>query len=438
MTIRFLTWPALIGICGILLACAGSASSGPTATIASSPTAEAESTRTATPTTADTTATTTIAAPATNPVAQPTSTPVVEAGATSTQPPGGSARHTIDVLGFAVTLPVGLTMQVYAEGLGSPRFMAFDASGLLYVTDADGRVLALPDENGDGLADEVVVVVDGLDTPHGIAVHDGTLYVAETTRVSRVLDQNGDGRPETLDPIIEGLPDGGHVTRTIAFGPDGLLYVSVGSSCNVCNENDERRAAIVRYQSDGTGEELFAVGLRNAVGLDFNPETGELWVTNNGRDGLGDDIPPETINIVTAGSDFGWPRCHAGTIIDPDYGEVGSCNGVASPAATMQAHSAPLGLEFVQNTALESPWNGSLFVAFHGSWDRTTPTGYKIVALPLANGVPTGAVLDFASGWLLPDGRRWGRPVDVIVAPDGSLLISDDWGGRIFRVFPED
>jgi glucose/arabinose dehydrogenase len=192
----------------------------------------------------------------------------------------------------------------------------------------------------------------------------------------------------------------------------------------------------MRYGPDGSGEEIFARGLRNAVGIAFHPSTGELWATNNGRDGMGDDVPPETINVVTQGADFGWPRCHAGNIVDADLGREGACDGVAPPAVEMQAHSAPLGLTFTSGSSLGAEWDGALFVAFHGSWDRTTPTGYKVVALPLENGVPTGEVLDFATGWLLPNGEVWGRPVDVLQAPDGSLLVSDDTGGRIFRIHP--
>ena len=374
--------------------------------------------------------------PAATAVPSPTST---LPAATATQDARPPEMHDVSVTGNMITLPAGLTIEVFAEGLGAPRFMALDDDDVLYVTDAEGRVLKLPDANGDGRADEIVVIADGLDSPNGITFHQGELFVAETSSVSRIVGGDADGAPHTLDTIIDGLPsDGGHFTRTIRFGPDGMLYVSIGSSCNVCVEDDPRRASIVRYAADGTSQEMYATGLRNAVGITFQPDTGALWATNNGRDGMGDDLPPETVNLVTQGADFGWPRCHAGIIVDPDFGGDRGCDGIASPAVMMQAHSAPLGLTFTNGSSLGPDWDGALFVAFHGSWDRTTPTGFKVVALPLHDGYPTGDVVDFATGWLLPDGGRWGRPVDVLQAEDGSLLISDDWGGRIFRVFPAD
>jgi glucose/arabinose dehydrogenase len=212
-----------------------------------------------------------------------------------------------------------------------------------------------------------------------------------------------------------------------------MLYLSVGSSCNVCEEKDPRRAAIWRYNADGSGGEPFAIGLRNAVGIAFHPDSGELWVTNNGRDGMGDDVPPETINQPKLGDDFGWPRCHAGEVIDPQFGSEGACEGVAQPAILMQAHSAPLGLTFASGDQL-APFSGDMLVAFHGSWNRSEPTGYKIVRIPFESGSATGEVFDIVTGWLLPGGDRWGRPVDVIVAHDGSLMISDDEAGRIFRL----
>jgi glucose/arabinose dehydrogenase len=311
--------------------------------------------------------------------------------------------------------------------------MALDDDGVLYVTDRLGRVLRLPDTNADGVADAVETALDGLNSPHGITFHDGALYVAEETQVIRAEDGDGDGNFETVSTIIPDLPDGGHWSRTIRFGPDGMLYLSVGSSCNVCEEDDPRRAAIWRYNADGSGGEPYAVGLRNAVGITFHAETGALWATNNGRDGMGDDVPPETINQPNQGDDFGWPRCHAGTIIDPQFGSDNACDGVAQPAVLMQAHSAPLGLTFASGEVL-APFDGDLLVAFHGSWDRSEPTGFKVVRIPFENGEAAGEPVDLVTGWLLDDGDRWGRPVDVIVAADGSLMISDDEGGRIFRL----
>jgi glucose/arabinose dehydrogenase len=234
--------------------------------------------------------------------------------------------------------------------------------------------------------------------------------------------------------VIDGLPSGGHNTRTVTFSPDySSLYVSIGSSCNVCEEQDQRRAAIMRYNPDGSGERLYARGLRNAVGITFNPITGELWATNNGRDFLGDDLPPETIYKIQEGADYGWPGCHSGRIIDPDFGSQGSCEGIEQPQVEMQAHSAPLGLEFYSGDQFPAEYQGDLFVAFHGSWNRSQPVGYKVVRIPM-DGEVIGLVEDFAVGWLNNE-ASWGRPVDIVTAPDGSLLISDDAGGKIYRVY---
>jgi glucose/arabinose dehydrogenase len=220
----------------------------------------------------------------------------------------------------------------------------------------------------------------------------------------------------------------------VLFSPDGsTLFVSIGSSCNVCEEDDPRRAAIVRYNPDGSGEQVFARGLRNAVGIVFRPGTDELWATNNGRDMLGDDQPPETVNLVHQGDDFGWPRCHAGRIVDPDFGGPDACQGVTPPMVEMQAHSAPLGLAFYTGDQFPQEYQGDLFVAFHGSWNRTVPTGYKVVRIPFDDGQP-GPVQDFAVGWLDGD-AAWGRPADLAVSPDGSLYVSDDEGGIIYRIF---
>jgi glucose/arabinose dehydrogenase len=315
--------------------------------------------------------------------------------------------------------------------------MTLGPDGALYVAERGAdRIVRLPDRDGDQLADGVEVVADGLNRPSSIAFYrDGSLYVGETTRILRLSDPDGDGVYQEREVIIDGLPSGGHSTRTVLFSPDWeQLYVSVGSSCNVCIEEDQRRAAIVRYRPDGSGQEIYATGLRNAVGMTFRPGTDELWATNNGRDWLGDDQPPETVNVVDEGEDFGWPRCHAGRIVDPEFGGSDACEGVADPAVEMQAHSAPLGLGFYSGQAFPAAYQGNLFVAFHGSWNRTTPTGYKVVRIPMEGGT-AGAVEDFATGWLREDDSNWGRPVDVLTGPAGGLFVSDDGGGRIYHIF---
>ena len=336
-----------------------------------------------------------------------------------------------------LNLPTGFGISLYAEGLNDPRMMTVGPDGMAYVAERGaGRIVRLPDRDEDGVADEVEVIADGLNAPSSLDFYtDGSLYVGETTRVVRLFNPDNEGAFQDRETIIEGLPDGGHTTRTVLFSPDGAyLYVSVGSSCNVCIEDDDRRSTIMRYQPDGSDGMIYTEGLRNAVGITFRPGTDELWATNNGRDWLGDDQPPETIYRVTEGEDAGWPQCHAGRIIDPDYGEEGSCENVSDPEVEFQAHTAPLGLTFYTGTQFPERYQGGMFVGLHGSWNRTVPVGYKVIHIPMENGEP-GQVQDFAVGWLQDDGSKWGRPVDVVTASDGSLLISDDGEGRIYRAF---
>jgi glucose/arabinose dehydrogenase len=294
----------------------------------------------------------------------------------------------------------------------------------------------LPDEDGDGRSDRAEVIAGDLNRPSSLAFHpSGALYVAETGQVWRLTGPDAAGVFTQRELLIEGLPTSGtHRTRTLLFSPDGAeLYLSVGSSCNVCDEDDPRRAAILRYDPDGAGELLYAVGLRNAVGLAWQPGTDRFWASNNGRDLIGDDLPPDTIHLIRENIDYGWPRCHAGRIVDPNMGEPDSCDGIPAAEVELQAHSAPLGLTFYTGGMFPSEYRGSLFVAYHGSWNRREPTGYKIVRIPVEADT-TGPVEDFAVGWLRPDGSNWGRPVDVITAPDGSLFVSDDAGGRVYRI----
>jgi glucose/arabinose dehydrogenase len=333
-------------------------------------------------------------------------------------------------------LPSGFVVGVYADGLQNPRMLALGPDGQLYVAERGaGRIVRLPDWDNDGTMDGLEVVAAELNSPSSIAFYkDGSIYVGETRRVLRLSEPDESGSFQNRQIIIADLPEGGHHTRTVLFNPDwSKLYVSVGSSCNVCIEEDARRAAILQYNPDGSGEEIFASGLRNAVGITFRPGTNELWATNNGRDMLGDNQPPETIYIVEQGVDYGWPFCHAGRIIDPDMGSDGACEGIGDPVVEMQAHSAPLGLAFYNGNQFPEEYQGDLFVAFHGSWNRSVPTGYKVVRIPMQNGQP-GTVEDFAVGWLQQGRANWGRPVDVITGSDGGLYLSDDSSGRIYRI----
>lgn len=336
-----------------------------------------------------------------------------------------------------IALPPGFAIGVFVSGLSGPRMMAVGPDGHLYAAERGaGRIVRLPDRDGDGQADGVEVVAEGLDAPSSLAFfQDGSLYVGETRRVLRLSDSDEGGVYRSRDVIVDDLPSGGHNTRTVLFSPDwSTLYVSVGSSCNVCEEEDPARAAIVRFDPDGSRASIYASGLRNAVGITIRPGTDELWATVNGRDMLGDDLPPETIYRVREGEDYGWPRCHSGRIVDPEFGGPNACQGVPPPMVEMQAHSAPLGLAFYTGQVFPEQYRGDLFVAFHGSWNRRVPTGYKVVRIPMQDGTP-GAAQDFAVGWLTEDGSVWGRPVGVVTGPDGGLYISDDSGGVIYRVY---
>jgi glucose/arabinose dehydrogenase len=338
----------------------------------------------------------------------------------------------------SIRLPPGFAIDLFARELGRARFLALDPRGTLLVSvPRAGRVLALPDDDGDGRADRALPVVEGLDLPHGLAFRHGQLYVAETGRVVRFAYDAAERRVRG-DPtvVVPDLPArGGHWTRTIVFGPDGHLYVSIGSSCNNCEETDPRRAAILRAPGDGGGATPFATGLRNAVGLAVRPGTDELWATVNGRDWLGDDAPAEYVTRVRPGGFYGWPYCHwapdGSMRLDPDLGRPDRCRDVERPSILHDAHTAPLGLAFYTGTRFPARYRGGLFVALHGSWNRSVPAGYKVIHVTLDAAGPR--VEDFASGWLRGL-RYWGRPVDVLAGPDGALFLSDDAQGAVYRI----
>jgi glucose/arabinose dehydrogenase len=332
-----------------------------------------------------------------------------------------------------IHLPQGFKIEEFATGLNGPRFMAFSPDRVLFATIIDeGEVIALPDKDNNGKADKTVTFVEGLSTPHGIDFHNGYLYIGETNQIVRFKYHGFDSKPGKKEIVVPNLPTSGHSTRTVRFGPHGKMYVSIGSSCNACVEKDERRAAILQFNPDGSGGKIFAKGLRNSVGMTWHPETKEMWATDNGRDWLGNDLPPEEINIVKMGNHYGWPYCYGDQIPDPDYGKPDFCKKTTPPIFKMQAHSAPLGLTFYTGKLFPKEYWGDLFVAFHGSWNRTEPTGYKVVRINMKDGKPQG-IEDFATGWLQGQ-RAWGRPVDVFVGPDGSLYVSDDRGGIVYRI----
>jgi len=269
-----------------------------------------------------------------------------------------------------------------------------------------------------------------------MAFHDGKLYVAETNRTAR-YDWNEQTLKATNPQVITKTPTGGHSTRTILFAPNGKLYLSIGSSCNVCVEKDQRRATVLEMNPDGSNERVFARGLRNAVGLTWNDKTGSIWTTENGRDMLGDDLPPEEVNdLGKNGGDFGWPYCYGSKLANPEYKDVKRCASTIAPAVEMQAHSAPLGLAFNRGPMFPAEYKDDLFVAFHGSWNRSIPTGYKVVRIHWTGDKPQ--VQDFITGWLPPNANSrdglMGRPVGVTFAQDGAMFVTDDESGTIYRV----
>ena len=335
-------------------------------------------------------------------------------------------------------VPPGFKVTYYAADIPGVRFMAIGPDGAVYASQPGrGRIVRLPDANHDGAADSLSIVISGLNQPHGLAFHKGALYVANTDGVVRVtLDAAGvaTGAPQYVNHYPSG---GGHWTRTIVFGADSAMYVSVGSSCNLCVEQTPERAAVLRFNEGGSGKRVYAMGLRNAVGLAVDPQTGALWASQNERDNLAPDhenMPPEELNILADGKDYGWPYCYGDRVPNPEYNDAARCAGTVPPALKMQAHSAPLGMTFLSHaTTFPADYRTDLLVAFHGSWNRDTPTGAKVIRVHVTNGKPTSEE-DFITGWQQVNGKRWGRPVDVVVAADGSVLVSDDASGAIYRV----
>jgi glucose/arabinose dehydrogenase len=315
--------------------------------------------------------------------------------------------------------------------------MTFDDAGNLLVADAQaGSVVRYPGDNGSiaPVAAPPRPLLEGLDAPSNVVLHDGYLYVGETRAISRyAYDLSGPaGQRET---VLGGLPSGGHNTRTVQFDPaSGTMYVSVGSSCNICDETDARRAAILRVGADGSGPDRFAYGLRNAVGLAIQPQTGLLWATVNERDNQGNEIPPDLVTIVREGENFGWPGCQPPDATPQDGEGSHDCSAITPPTVAIQAHSAPLGLAFVTAQQFPADYGNDLVVAQHGSWNRQPPAEPKLVRVHFVDGAPVAA-MDFATGWQMANGSRWGRPAGVTVAPDGSLIVSDDQDGTLYRIW---
>jgi glucose/arabinose dehydrogenase len=340
-------------------------------------------------------------------------------------------------------LAEGFEVQLFAEGIPNARFMRFSPGGDLIVSQPRAGQLThvFRDLDGDGRSDGHKVLIENLDRPHGFDFHDQHLYIGEGGAIARVgfLETGPDSIAVAGEPtrIVEGIPEGeNHWSRTLRFGPDDKIYLQVGSSCNVCEEEDPRRAAILRFNVDGSGAEIFASGLRNSVGFDWRPGTDELYATDNGRDLLGDDYPPCELNRIERGGFYGFPVANGNRRPDPDFGEGQADRIEASipPAHSFQAHTAPLGMTFVRHPQAQESMRGAALVALHGSWNRSELSGYKVVSLHWdANGEIEER--DFMTGFNLDDDII-GRPVDIIEGPDGSFYLSDDYAGAIYRIAP--
>lgn len=352
--------------------------------------------------------------------------------------PLGDGELNTSRLDSQIQLPDGFSMGVYAKDIPNARVIRFSHRGDLLVANPSlGQVVILGrDKNDDHKADSKSVLIDGLNGPNGLDFFDGWLYIAETDAIGRIRFDHptGETRGE-YQRIVENLPAGGnHWKKTLRFGPDKLMYVSMGSSCNVCIEADERRAAMVRYQPDGSGEEIYASGMRNSAGFDFSPVDGKIYATDNGRDLLGDDFPPCELNMIEEGNHYGWPFANGDKIPDPDFGEGNEAiiESSIAPVFGFKPHNAPLGIEFVRGDSFPPAYRGAAIVALHGSWNRRDKDGYKVVSLHW-NADGEVSEKDFVSGFLVNDDVI-GRPAEVTQGPDGAFYISDDYVGAIYRV----
>ncbi len=335
-----------------------------------------------------------------------------------------------------ITLPPGFRIAVYAGDVPGARSMALGPRGTLFVgTRGEGKVYAIRDRDGDAVADEVVTIAEGLTMPNGVAVLGDALYVAEVNRILRFDDiESRLSNPPRPVVVNDSFPrDRHHGWKFIRFGPDGLLYIPVGAPCNICESGDARYASIMRMKRDGTGLEIFAGGVRNTVGFDWHPVTKELWFTDNGRDWMGDNLPPDELNhAAKKGLHFGYPYCHGTDLPDPEFGKGKSCRGYTPPAMELGPHVASLGMRFYRGAMFPAAYRDQIFIAEHGSWNRSSRTGYRITVVRL-EGDRAVKYEVFADGWLR-DGSVSGRPVDIQEMPDGALLVSDDRTGVIYRI----
>jgi glucose/arabinose dehydrogenase len=352
-------------------------------------------------------------------------------------PPGFKLFKSSNLPVDKIQLPEGFEIEIYAEDVKNARSMDLSPNGTLFVgTRGEGKVYALKDTDGDKRPDQKYVLTTGLKMPNGVAFRDGDLYVAEVSRILRfpnIEDRlDNPGEPEV---VFEDYPtETHHGWKYIAFGPDGKLYVPVGAPCNICESENEIFGSITRLNPDGSGMEVVQHGIRNTVGFTWHPETGELWFTDNGRDWLGDDQPYCELNRAPEdGMHFGYPYCHQGDLPDPEFGAQRPCEDFTPPAAKLGPHVAPLGLEFYTGKQFPSAYHGQIFVAEHGSWNRSEKIGYRVMMATLEDN-KVSSYEPFAEGWL--NGNDvWGRPVDIELLPDGSMLVSDDFADAIYRIY---
>lgn len=341
-----------------------------------------------------------------------------------------------------LNLPEGFRISLFAEGIEEARSMAIGDNGTLFVGNRKGKkVYAIQDTDGDFKADNVIVLDTTFMVPNGLAFRNGSLYVAEVNRLLRFdnIEDNLNNPPEPVVVYDDYPTEFHHGWKYIAFGPDGKLYVPVGAPCNICESEDERFASITRMDPDGSNREIYAKGVRNTVGFTWHPETGELWFTDNGRDMLGDDIPPCELNRVSEpGQHFGYPYCHGGTIKDPEFGDKFPCTDFVAPAQNLGPHTAPLGVKFYTGTMFPEEYRGHAFIAEHGSWNRSSKIGYRITLVKLEDNEAV-SYETFLDGWLDEESQEvFGRPVDLLTLEDGSMLISDDYGDAIYRLSYEE
>lgn len=333
-----------------------------------------------------------------------------------------------------IELPDGFKIDIFATGVPNARAMTLGEKGTLFIgTRHLGKVYAIPKANQPNAKREVLLIADDLKMPVGVAFKDGALYVSATDRILKYDNiENKLNNPPQPIIVSKAFPnETHHGWKFIAFGPDGKLYVPVGAPCNICNEQDKRFATIMRMEPDGSNLEIYAHGVRNSVGFDWHPTTKELWFTDNGRDWLGDDLPPCELNHAPKqGMHFGYPFCHGTSVSDPEFGHLKACSEFTPPKTELGPHVAPLGMRFYTGKAFPEQYHNKIFIAEHGSWNRSTPIGYRVTMVSPDN--PEKFEI-FAQGWL-SGSQRWGRPVDVLVMPDGSMLVSDDLAGVIYRI----